>query len=62
MKTTDSSVAPDGSAWRPKKLSTREERRRAERASRKQEHKGEGTEEGAPSDEAEATPDELLES
>jgi len=36
MKTTDGSTAPDGSAWRPKKLSTREERRRAERQARRQ--------------------------
>lgn len=52
MKTTDSSISPDGSAWRPKKLSTREERRRAERDARKQAHQADETPEGAPSEEA----------
>jgi len=37
MKTTDGSANPDGSAWRPKKLSAREERRLAERQARRQE-------------------------
>ncbi len=52
MKTTDSSISPDGSAWRPKKLSTREERRRAERDARKQAHEADETAAGAPSEEA----------
>jgi len=44
MKTTDSSTAPDGSAWRPKKLSMREERRRAERDARKHAREAKKTE------------------
>jgi hypothetical protein len=59
MKTTDSSISPDGSAWRPKKLSTREERRRAERDARKQAHQADETEGAAPP--AEAAQDEPLE-
>ena len=50
MKTTDSSTAPDGSAWRPKKLSTREERRLAERRQRRQEPQANQNEVGEPSE------------
>jgi hypothetical protein len=59
MKTTDSSTSPNGSAWRPKRLSAREERRRAEREARKQGHQSNETEEGAPGEEP--TRDEPLE-